>query len=95
MNKLKGAKVYRNKNSDVIKVKCEHHYTSEGIVKTTNIVEGMRVKIIPINPKKLRNRDRIGTVTGFTDQYGEVRAKVQFDDTKGIGKIEIEELVII
>ena len=53
------------------------------------------MKIIPPNPNKKRNRDRIGTITGFTTQYRELRAKVQFDDTKGIGKIELDELVII
>lgn len=69
--------------------------SKKGKVIQNVIVPGLRVKVVPLNPNKKKNRDRIGTVTGFTEQYDIVRAKVQFDDTKGIGKIEMEELVII
>lgn len=87
-------KAYRNKSGDIIKAKVQIMPHKDGITETV-IVSGLRVKIVPLNKNKKKNRDRIGTVTGFTEQYRDLRAKVQFDDTKGIGKIELEELVII
>lgn len=87
-------KPYYSKNGEIIKAKVEVQ-PNKGEVTTTVIVPGLRVKVVPLNPNKKKNRDRIGTVTGFTEQYEGVRAKVQFDDTKGIGKIEMQELKII
>lgn len=87
-------KAYRDKSGEIIKAKVEIRPHKGGIIEAV-IVSGLRVKIVPLNKNKKKNRDRIGTVTGFTEQYRDLRAKVQFDDTKGIGKIELEELVII
>lgn len=87
-------KSYRNKNGEVIKAKAEVRPHKGGLIEIV-IVPDLRVKVVPLNKNKKKNRDRVGTVTGFTEQYGYLRAKVQFDDTKGIGKIELEELVII
>lgn len=92
--KLINIKNYRTKNGEIIKAKVEIQ-DSNGNISKKVIVEGMKVKVVPLNPNKKRNRDRIGIVTGFTEQYEEVRAKVQFEDTKGIGKIEMQELEII
>lgn len=87
-------KPYRNNHGDVIKARVEVRPTNGEII-VNEIAPGLRVKVIPLNPNKKKNRGRVGTVTGFTERYEGVRAKVQFDDTKGIGKIEMEELVMI
>ncbi|GAB2499356.1 hypothetical protein GCM10008929_19980 [Alkalibacterium psychrotolerans] len=87
-------RIYREKNGEIIKAKTEI-LDGKGNTYKVVIVEGMRVKVVPLNSNKKRNRDRIGVVTGFTEQYEGVRAKVQFEDTKGIGKIVMQEIEII
>lgn len=68
---------------------------TDEILRETQLIIGDHVLIDPLNPTKMKNRDRTGRIVGYylNDLGNAETVKVKFDDTKRAGKIEPEELI--
>ncbi|NGM81313.1 hypothetical protein G5B47_02675 [Paenibacillus sp. 7124] len=57
---------------------------------------GNRYRVEPYNKLKLKHRGRTGTLMGYSeDNWGMLFARLKFDDTGKVGKVDIDEIVEI
>lgn len=68
---------------------------SREVLREIRLEEGTKVKVDPLNPVKMKHRDREGEVVGFNrDEKGFIdRVKVKFDDTKRVGLVDFGDII--
>ncbi|TDL70419.1 hypothetical protein E2R58_15170 [Paenibacillus amylolyticus] len=76
-------------------LKCTIKALHKGeLVRKVTLEYGGIYKVVPINPNKIKHRDKVGMLVGFkVDRLNNpLKARIKFDETGRIGYVELEYL---
>ncbi len=64
-------------------------------VSKAELIHGNRYRVEPLNPQKLKHRGRAGILVGFVndDLYNPYQAKIKFEDSGRVGRVDITDLI--
>lgn len=87
-------KTWLDNNNEIAYIDVDVRDGSEAL-REIRLKTGTKVKVDPLNPAKKKHRDREGEFVGVSyDEKGHLEAaKIKFDDTKRVGKVEFEDLI--
>lgn len=94
MARMNSSKSWVDDNGEIVFIETVVEQR-DGSFRKVKLKVGDRVKVEPVNPQKLKHRDRTGTIAGYYhDEIGFLQSvKVKFDDTKRVGKVDVPDLV--